>query len=210
MSSNLTNPNSRRKKKTSNKSTTHSKDFENSQLAAMIGNLASDREEHESNSRSVAKEIPEISKETIEIFENEPKIEDKSDIPDFSSLPKKSYNEEYKQNKGLVDEETSSPFKKVASRQKSARRSKNGLLLNEDDTYKLGKSTLYNRILTVSKSLSVREDVLDILEVITRNEQGKVIKGYKSDIVTNAIMKELVILGVLNEEEVKRELKPYR
>lgn len=217
MSSELTNPNSRRKRRSNKaeKPVTHSKDYENSQLAAVLGNLSGENESKEDTSDLVAdkkdvspSEDKKVEVESViepsEMETNDSQIS--STIPDFSNLPKKTIQQDNEEVE-IVTPALEQKKAKVKSKQK---RSKNGLRLNENDSYALGESTLYNRILTVSRSLSVREDVYDILDAATKTEDGKAIKGYKSDIVSNAIMKELAELGYLDKAEVERELKPYR
>ena len=206
--SKLTNTESRRKKK---QKPSLSKEFENSQLAQVFGNLtASEIQENKTSKVTNEKKIEEAVQETetpvieeVTVPKEETTTINRNEeiLPDLSNLPKRE------PQKVETPSPTDDEKNKSNSRQKKTRK---GLPLNDDGTYKLGQSTLYNRILTVSKSLSVREDVLEILKASTTDDKGSNIQGLKAKIVSNGIMKELAELGFLDPEEVKRELYEYK
>ncbi|MBO1087126.1 hypothetical protein [Enterococcus mundtii] len=69
--------------------------------------------------------------------------------------------------------------------------------LNENNKYNLQKKTEENakQLATVTRTLSIRPDLLDIFKDIVDNQYG-----LSTKIVNNALIKELVDIGILDED----------
>lgn len=82
--------------------------------------------------------------------------------------------------------------------------------LNENGLYDLQKRTPENarEFNLVTKTLNLRPDLLAILTAVSSDEAGNNIKNIQSAIVNNGIIRELIAIGVLDEDSLT-EFRDY-
>ncbi|WP_429976245.1 hypothetical protein [Enterococcus sp. DIV0086] len=100
---------------------------------------------------------------------------------------------------------------KIGSRSKGKKSKKpNFSALNENGLYDLQKKNKDTEVYLelVKKTFSIRPDVEEILKAALTNERGGVIKGLQATFINNAIIFELIRIGVLDEASLS-EIEDY-
>lgn len=186
----LTDSNSRRRK-------SKSRDFNGSPLAGMFNNskINKDAEKSEENN------LMTVKSETKKNDDNDASYNTTSDSNKATPAPE-----------AVLEKNIQSlPRKKVEIKPVGINQKDDEFELTRgaDGKYKLSQNTIYKKVKNIPRTLSIREDVMLIVDELSKNGSKSYTRGVKSTIVSNGIMRELYEMGVISKTDLKRELRPY-
>ena len=182
----LTNSSNRRRNR-------KSKDFSGSPLAGMF-NKENKNDSLEDKEQSVTRSDDSIKKNTPDsnddvLNKDAPTPSNDRVSPQLSSLPKKQVKV-----KPVGIDHNDDNFE---------------IMRGGDGKYKLSQNTIYKKVKNIPRTLSIREDVMLIVDELSKNGSNGYTRGVKSTIVSNGIMRELYEIGMISKSDLKRELRPY-
>lgn len=179
----LTNTNSRRKNH-------KSKDFSGSPLANMFDLKNNNENKVEKSDDSPKKE----SSENTEIASNKPTPSSSEDVVQEDKISQVELPKKRVRVKPVGIDNKDEDFE---------------VMRGTDGRYKLSQNTIYKKVKNIPRTLSIREDVMLIVDELSKNGSKGYTRGVKSTIVSNGIMRELYEIGAISKTDLKRELRPY-